>query len=363
MLAIVIGIIFSLAASVGAGQRIDLEFLASGPLIGLCIYGANILLHAALTPWVAMCSPSVKPAFRIVVSVVAALIGWTAGYIVIGFLESGQIVLPNVFGKMRWLLVITMVLTVLIAIVAGGYNELRDRLSQTIKAEQELEVARAIQSRLLPPPRVEGDGFVITARNVPSLYVAGDFYDVLRNDDGSIGIVVADVAGKGIGASLIMATVKAVLPFVANGSVDGTLRALNERLTGQLAPREFVALAYARFHPATGLLQLANAGMPDPYLVSSDVTAVVVGGARFPLGVRRDVPYESIELRLERGDRLVLFSDGIPEAPTPGGEQLGYEAFRKTLANVDGIDAMLERVRAQGTGVDDDWTVVMLERS
>ena len=362
LIAIVIGIIFSLAANVGSGQRIDIEFLAAGAFMGLCIYAANIFLHAMLSPWVSMCSAAVKPTLRIVVSIVAAIIGWTFGYIGIAFLESGQLALPNVFGRMRWLLVVSMALTVLIALVAGGYNELRDRLSETIKAEQELEVARSIQSRLLPPARVEGEGYVITARNVAALYVAGDFYDVLRHEDGSVGIVIADVAGKGIGASLIMATVKAVFPFVANGSVDATLRALNERLIGQLAPREFVALAYARFHPATGLLQLANAGMPDPYLIGSEVAPIVVEGARLPLGLRRDVPYQSAEHHLGPGERLVLLSDGIPEAPAAKGEQLGYDALRKTLANVDSIDTMIERVRAQVERVDDDWTVVMLER-
>jgi serine phosphatase RsbU (regulator of sigma subunit) len=331
--------------------------------MGLCIYAANVALHAALRPWVSMCSPTVARPVRIVLSLVAAVAGWTIGYMVIGFLETGGLVLPNVSGRMRWLLLITLALAMMIGVIAGGYNELRDRLSQTIKAEQELEVARSIQSRLLPPPEIEGEGFAIAARNVPARYVAGDFYDVLRFDDGTVGIVVADVAGKGVAASLVMASVKAVLPFVANGSVDSTLRALNERLVGQLAPREFVALAYARFDPASGRLQLANAGMPDPYLVSSSIDAVAVHGARLPLGVRRDVRYDAVEVQLERGDRLVLFSDGIPEAPARGGEQLGYDAFRDTLATGGGIDAMLERVRAQVTDIDDDWTVVVLERT
>jgi sigma-B regulation protein RsbU (phosphoserine phosphatase) len=88
-----------------------------------------------------------------------------------------------------------------------------------------------------------------------------------------------------------------------------------------------------------------------------------VHGARLPLGVRRDVRYDAVEVQLERGDRLVLFSDGIPEAPARGGEQLGYDAFRDTLATGGGIDAMLERVRAQVTDIDDDWTVVVLERT
>src|SRR5690348_12058791 len=142
IVAIVVGIIFSLAANVGAGQPIDVEFLAAGAFMGLCIYAANVVMHVALKPWLSICSAPVKAPLRVAVSVVAGLIGWTAGYIVIGFLESGHLILPSVFGKMRWLLVITMVLTVLIGIVAGGYNELRNRLSETIKAEQELELAR-----------------------------------------------------------------------------------------------------------------------------------------------------------------------------------------------------------------------------
>src|SRR5262249_11350676 len=232
---------------------------------------------------------------------------------------------------MRWLLLVTVPVTILVAAFVQGYNRLRDRLSETIEAEKELAVARSIQSRLLPPPRIDGKGFVITARNLPAKYVAGDFYDVLRHDDGSIGIVIADVSGKGVGASLIMASVKAMLPYLANGSVGDTLRALNERLIGQLDRREFVALAYARFQPATGTLQLGNAGMPDPYLISGTVTPIAVGGERLPLGIRRDVRYESVEVQLSPGDRLFLLSDGIPEAPRPDGEQLGYDALREML--------------------------------
>src|SRR5204862_108249 len=87
--------------------------------------------------------------------------------------------------------------------------------------ERELEMARSIQARLLPPPTMSGEGFSLEARNMAAHYVAGDFYDFIRLDDGSIVIVVADVAGKGMGASLTMASVKAVLPFVARGGADG----------------------------------------------------------------------------------------------------------------------------------------------
>jgi phosphoserine phosphatase RsbU/P len=187
---------------------------------------------------------------------------------------------------------------------------------------------------------------------------------VLHREDGSIGIVIADVSGKGVGASLIMASVKAILPYVATDSVADTLCALNERLVGQLDRREFVALAYARFCPSTGMLQFGNAGMPDPYLVSTTATPISVAGERLPLGVRRDVRYGSVDVKLEPGDRFVLLSDGIPEAPRPNGEQLGYDALRETLMAVrGGIDNLLERIREQVVAIEDDWTVVVLERS
>lgn len=364
--AIAIGVILSIAASVGAGRPMSIEFLASGGFIGLCIYITNYLLHCAVSPYFVRVAPSRRVLVRVGVSVAGGLVGWEIGYSILVFVETGRVVLPWVTGGMRWLLVVTIAVTILVATLAQGYHQLRERLKETIGAEKELQVARAIQSRLLPPPRVEGDGYVITARNVAATFVAGDFYDILQNQDGSVGIVIADVSGKGVGASLIMASVKAVLPYVASDSVEQTLHALNERLFGQLERREFVALAYARFHPSTGMLRLGNAGMPDPYLISGSITPIVVGGERLPLGVKHDVRYESVELQLRSGDRFFLLSDGIPEAPRPNGEQFGYDALRETLGKVNGdswIDNLFDRVRAQVTSVDDDWTAVVLERS
>ena len=366
IVSIFIGVILTLASSVGAGKAIDVEFLASGAFMGLSIYLSNLLVFYALAPYIGKCSDSVYPFVRIGVAVLGGLVGWEIAYSVLIFAETGNVRFPGVTGRMRWLLLVTVAITILVALFAQGYNKLRERLSETIEAEKELQLARSIQTRLLPPARVEGEGFVVTARNVPAQYVAGDFYDILRHDDGSIGIVIADVSGKGIGASLIMASVKAVLPYVANGSVEKTLGALNDRLVGQLERREFVALAYARFEPSTGMLRLGNAGMPDPYLVSDKITPIAVGGERLPLGVRRDVRYESVEIKLRPGDRVLLLSDGIPEAPRPNGEQLGYDALRDMLGKVSGdawIDNLFERVRAQVSGVDDDWTAVVLERS
>ena len=249
-------------------------------------------------------------------------------------------------------------------------NRLRasvERLKEAEFAEKELTLARSIQQRILPPPDLSGDGFRIAARNLAARFVAGDFYDFFRLPDGAVGIVVADVAGKGIGASLIMATVKASLPFLAaERSVAGTLREANRRLAEQLEPREFVALAYLKYEPATGAFALGNAGLPDPYRVrdGAPANALSVPGPRYPLGVRGEVAYEETLGRLDPGERIVFVTDGLPEAPDAGGEPLGYERFEALLPRAADPDALFAAVRTAVAAprLEDDWTALYLER-
>ena len=370
-----VGIILTTAFEFGAGHRPPLGLLMGGAIVGLCIYAVSASLHGLIGCLLDDLQPSLRIPARILLGILAGAIGWFVGFVISALILTGHPLFSEAFGsEERALLAVALMITILFGALAHGYEELRRRLTDSVEklkerefAEKELELAREIQARLLPPPLIEGDGFSISARNVPAHFVAGDFFDVLRHEDGSVGIVIADVSGKGIGASLIMASVKAVLPFIANGSVEDTLSRLNRRLASQLGKREFVALAYARFQPVTGRLQIANAGMPDPYLISNgSASPVPVPGERLPLGARSDVHYDAVEVQLRPGDRFFLLSDGIPEAPRPNGEPLGYDALRETLSGVppDGewIDSVLARVRAQVQGIDDDWTAVVLER-
>jgi serine phosphatase RsbU (regulator of sigma subunit) len=240
-------------------------------------------------------------------------------------------------------------------------------------AENELELARSIQRRLLPPAELGGKGFRVAARNLPARFVAGDFYDVFELAGGKIGLVVADVAGKGIGASLITASVKAMTPLIAERcSVTETLERLNDKLCAELTAREFVALSLALFDPAAGTIELANSGLPDPYLMrpGRKPEMIDVPGPRLPLGIRPDIRYESRKISLGAGERLLLLTDGLPEARTAQGEPLGYDRLTALLAD-DGnsaapgewLDGVLERVRAATTGsAEDDLTAVVLQR-
>ncbi len=270
---------------------------------------------------------------------------------------------------------------------ALAQRRLLDDLRQQELSLRELELARDIQRRLLPPARVDCQGVTVVSRWLPARFVAGDFYDVLRHADGSAGVVVADVSGKGFGASVIMASVKAMTPFIAaERGVADTLRELNRRLWGELGKGQFVALAYARLSPDGATVELANAGMPDPFVVqeSGGIEALEVPGARLPLGIRAEVAYAAVTRPFGPDARLLLYSDGLPEARRPSGEPLGYDGLAALLDGRGGesgepgdpagprgrrrwpidewLDGVLERAqRLTGAALDDDWTAVAVE--
>jgi len=236
---------------------------------------------------------------------------------------------------------------------------------------RELEMARDVQRRLLPPSEVAGPGWEVVARCLPARVVAGDFYDVLRRADGSVDVVVADVAGKGFAASLIMASVKAMLPFVtAEGGVAESLTHLNHRLALELGRHEFVALALARYRPSERQVELANAGAPDPYLVrpGQPPQPLSVPGPRLPLGIRPQVAYASRMVEVAADDRLLLLTDGLPEARDTAGEPLGYGALESMLSEETSTESpsswltgLFDRVqRRTGRVPEDDWTAAML---
>lgn len=374
--AMLAGVMISILMS--GGRARDLRQIGAGAMIGLTCFVFAIVLEVVLHRWFGRLTDTWQYLARAIVFMGAGVCGFYVGIVGASLLFYGQMP-PTAITRLKLPILIAVGVGTALGLSFFTFERLRERLRESVKravrseyAEKELELARAIQQRLLPAAETEGDGYRISARNLAARWVAGDFYDIFALPGGAVGVAVADVAGKGMGASLIMASAKSVLPLLAaTRRVEATLEELGAKLRRELGQREFVAVAYARFEPATGKLQLANGGLPDPYLLrpGCDPMAISVPGPRLPLGIRNSVGYESVEITLAPGDRLLLFSDGLPEAPGPSGEPLGYEELPRLVALPAAgpepwIDQLIGRIRAASTAeLEDDWTVVVIERT
>ncbi|MEM1247060.1 MAG: PP2C family protein-serine/threonine phosphatase [Acidobacteriota bacterium] len=347
-----------------------------GELIGGGIIGTCVNAGALLTDWgwfTLLRRRFAAPA-RWLLQFLTLSLGGTAGYVVgnvvahlLGYnptvsLDAQRVVFFGFFAY-------------LVGSLIGLFDRQSRRLAESVAlvkdqefAAKELEVARNLQRRLLPPDRLEGEGWRLEARHAAAHGVAGDLWDTFSSQAGGQTIAIGDVAGKGMAASLIMASVKAVLPLMARSNVDRGLSDLNRRLHGDLGPREFVALALLRYDPANRELELASAGIPDPWLLSRHgVETLAVDGPRLPLGSMKAVEYEAARRTLEPGDRVVLVTDGLPEATGADGEPLGYERLTRLLEErrddplEELVESLFQSVGELGVQVDDDWTVVALE--
>jgi len=373
---VVVSVLVWLLIGVGRSGYLQWRTLAFCLLVGFSISFSCRGLLALWEPWIAR-RRSHQALLRAAMLFLGGCLGYVVGITASSFLFNVGLGKPGALDVL--LLGILGILAMIIGLGFHFYSRLEDRLRQSIErlheaemAEKELELARTIQKRLQPPNEIEAPGLRVAARNLPATFVAGDFYDVFRLEDGVHGIVVADVSGKGIGAALIMAAVKSRLPLLAAGrGVAETLQALNATLLEELAPREFVALSYARYDARSGELEIGNAGLPDPYLLEERLAAraLVVPGPRLPLGVRRDVVHETLRVSMPPGARALFLTDGLPEAPTAAGEPLGYEALAALLPSEpttdvsSWLDALVSAVAARTCDPRaDDWTLLALER-
>jgi sigma-B regulation protein RsbU (phosphoserine phosphatase) len=221
--------------------------------------------------------------------------------------------------------------------------------------QQDLEVARGIQSRLLPEsPKVPG--FDLATYYQPAGEVGGDFYDFLPLPDGTLGLLVADASGKGLAGALLMVEARAILRAVsaATSSPREILAAANRVLLRDLEKGRFVTLLLARLDARARTLVVASAGH-TPLLLYRDATRSVschqLKGV--PLGVASDARFAAAlqeeTLPLYPADRFLLFSDGANELMNPVREEFGMERLQDRVradAHLDSVDALQALVSA-----------------
>jgi sigma-B regulation protein RsbU (phosphoserine phosphatase) len=238
----------------------------------------------------------------------------------------------RVLRVLRILRVLKLQRRVLEAAVNDRTRELAERNAELERAQaqlrEELSVARALQSSILPaafPARAECDG---TARMTPATTMGGDFYDFIELPDARIGIVMADVSGKGVPAAFFMAVSRTSLREQAShhSTPGACLAQTNDVLCGQNPLDLFVTVFYAILDPATGVLCYANGGHNPPLIARADGAIESLDGeGGLVLGVMPGVSYPEHTMQLRPDDRLVLYTDGITEAFNPANEAYGLE--------------------------------------
>jgi phosphoserine phosphatase RsbU/P len=196
--------------------------------------------------------------------------------------------------------------------------------------EEELEEARAIQSVMLPAESLRAGTVMISHKFEPVTAVGGDFLDYLQLTDGSTGLYLGDVSGKGLPAALYAALAVGTLRGVhkTGTSPHDVLATLNRRLMIRGMPRRYAAIQYAVFDPHSHELQIASAGMPGPFhLCASGCRNLELCGT--PPGLFAAANYETLTLRLQPGDSVLFSTDGITDAFGRKEEQFGIERLQE----------------------------------
>ena len=276
------------------------------------------------------------------------------------------------------------ILNSMLALMLGGalitWDTLKARLDRAYEQlrekeafEREMAVAREVQRNLLPEhaPRIDGYRFAYVCRSAAA--VGGDTVDFLDLPEGRLGLVIGDVVGKGIAAALQMANlqalVRALAPRESHPHELNTI--LSQAIGARCKPGRFITLAYVILDPETGGLRYSMAGHHPPIIVGpAGVRELARGG--LPLGILASVPYESGEDELEPGETMLLFTDGVIEAPPEDAseEEFGKERVtalvRRALDRspeeiLDSILGALDGFRGRLPAFD-DTTLIVVQR-
>jgi sigma-B regulation protein RsbU (phosphoserine phosphatase) len=218
-------------------------------------------------------------------------------------------------------------------------------LADKVTMKRDLEIAREIQTWLVPaqPPEVAGANIAFATR--PQNSVAGDYYDAFYpnpEDREKLMVVIADVAGKSVPAALLMATLQASLRTIAgeNAVLADLVARLNRYASAHsLNGLRFTTAVLSEYNPVTRSLTYVNAGHNAPILRRANGSFEILDVGGLPLGIRSDVTYETASLELKPGDALIFFTDGVVEAFNATGEEFGNERWISAIRNLPDWDA------------------------
>ncbi|MDH3402658.1 MAG: SpoIIE family protein phosphatase [Acidobacteriota bacterium] len=251
--------------------------------------------------------------------------------------------------------------------------ELAEEAAERRRLEDEVRLARTIQLALLPSELPTLEGYELHGATEPSQGVSGDFFEVVEGADGATCFfVVTDVSGKGISASLLTASIEALLagPLEAGLEPDRICAEVSKRLWDRTSAAKYATALLVRLEPASGALTYANAGHNPALVVRAAGESEALAASGPPIGLLPTPEFASRRADLGAGDLLVLYTDGITEAANPAGEEFGLERLREIClalraAPLEDLDAAVNRALldfAAGEPFADDRTLVLLRR-
>ena len=248
---------------------------------------------------------------------------------------------------------------------------LHEHLIEKKRLEGQLEVARQVQLELLPAKDPQLEGYDISAYNFPTEEVSGDYYDWVRIYEDQIGLVIADVSGKGVPAALLMAFLRASLRAATHigYSPHISMAKVNYLLWESIERNQFVTAFYGILDVTNRTLTYTNAGHTPPILLKPNGEIRFMERGSVPLGMFKDTRYHEYYLTTEPGDVLVLYTDGVTEAHNLKGEEFGRERLAQgvkqhnQLSARDLIAALHTEVLdwTEGAGATDDVTFFVIK--
>jgi serine phosphatase RsbU (regulator of sigma subunit) len=236
--------------------------------------------------------------------------------------------------------------------------------------EEELDLARTIQQGLLPNDLPSDGWFRAAGSSITSRQVGGDYYDVHPAGPDAFACVIADVSGKGVSAALLAALLQGAFLLASEGpaQIEDVMSSINRFLTERAKGEKYATVFYCTVD-RSGVLRWSNAGHPKPILVRAGSDLISLESTGLPLGMLEVASYEVKSMQLQKGDKIVLYSDGLSEAESEDGEFFDRKKFRETLCANAALGCgefhakLVEAVEdfSEGAELADDITTLVLE--
>ncbi|MBB3114212.1 serine phosphatase RsbU (regulator of sigma subunit)/anti-sigma regulatory factor (Ser/Thr protein kinase) [Paenibacillus phyllosphaerae] len=251
------------------------------------------------------------------------------------------------------------------------FRELQLRIEQKFESlGRELKLANKVQQKMLPPGDLTIGSYRIAARNRPFQEVGGDLFDVLSLGPNRFAVMIGDVSGKGLPAALLMSALLLLFrsEIRRNGSPAEVLARMNRELCEAMGEDSTVTLGVGVIDAVHDTIQYASAGHLSPYIVHKEGTIEAISCSSLPIGIDEDMKYEETVLKLQPGDRFILYTDGLIESMDESGRMYSFDGLERELAAWQAgddvaavLDDWLARMDASYVKDNDDRTVVVLE--